>query len=99
MPKRPKVVGKGKFLECLICTERFSEEEILSGKYRLETMICSYCYSRLQRKPHHQSCFGKPTTNLPDGKRLLGYNAKALECKELCPDREVCRLVILGPSV
>lgn len=83
-------------LECLLCEQRFSRQEIERGEYRLETMICSYCYARMQRAPYERCCFGKPTLIQLDGKRLYGYNPKAEECERICPDRVVCRLIVLG---
>jgi hypothetical protein len=84
-------------LECLICGRRCSVEETCRGHYRLETMICVWCYQARQQADFPEDCFGKPTTR-EGAKRLLGYNPEARECKTLCPDRAVCRLVVCGPS-
>jgi hypothetical protein len=84
-----------KVLECVECSRLFCKEDVLAGLYRLETMICSYCYARHQQQPHHVSCFGKPTIRLHDGSLLLGYNPKAIECKEWCLDRKVCRRLFM----
>ena len=84
-----------KILECLLCLRRYSEADILGGLYWLETKVCSYCYAEMQQKPHHISCFGKPTTILPNGKRLYGYNPKVEECASWCPDRKICARIVV----
>ncbi len=84
-------------LECLRCLDRYSKADVRSGLYRLETIVCSRCYARMQRAPHRVSCFGKPTMRTPDWKTLLGYNPSAPECRDLCPDRVVCRRVVRAP--
>ena len=88
-----------KALECLLCLRRFSRAEVLRGLYRLETMVCSFCYARMQKAPVSVSCFGKPTTILLNGKRELGYEKEDPECASRCPDRDVCRKVVMGNSV
>ena len=85
-----------KVLECLLCQQRYSMEDIRNGLYQLETLVCSACYAKMQRQPHHISCFGKPTFILLNGKHLYGYNPKAEECRTKCPDRRVCSRIILG---
>lgn len=88
--------GSKRLLECLQCKQRYSEQDVAAGAYRLETMVCSYCYAQMQRAPYAVSCFGKPMQVLPSGKREHGWNPGAEECRRLCPDREVCRLVMIG---
>ena len=56
----------------------------------METLVCSYCYAEMQNMPYERSCFGKPITILPDGKKLWGFNPKAWECREICPDSQIC---------
>lgn len=88
--RRPKAA---KALECLLCKERYSREDVLSGLYQITTKVCSHCYGRMQAAPHAVSCFGKPDFVMPDGARLLGYSAEAHECRDLCPDRAMCASV------
>jgi hypothetical protein len=99
-PKKQKRITSStyKALECRICYLHYSVEDILSGLYRLETMICGFCYANMQRKPHRISCFGKPDVIRPDGKRLAGYNPEARECKSLCPDRILCAQIVAPES-
>lgn len=95
MAKRRKTKsGKQKELECILCRKRYSLDDILKGAYRLETMVCSFCYASLQKQPYDISCFGKPTVILPNNQKLLGYSPKAPECQRFCPDRKVCALVM-----
>ena len=87
-------VGDLKFIECLLCCKRYDWGDILAGRYWLETLICSGCYGVMQRQPHAVSCFGKP--NMHDGPRLLrGYDPTGVECRDLCPDRHICRRVFV----
>lgn len=83
-------------LECLLCTRRYSKEEILQGRYQPETLICSRCYAKMQKSPHHISCFGKPTVILPSGKHLWGYNPRTATCRTICPDHKICARVFFG---
>lgn len=83
-----------KALECLICTLRYSFDDILCGVYNIETFVCSHCYAEMQQKPHAQSCFGKPTVILLNGKRDLGYDIKAKECRDVCVDRSMCQRIV-----
>ena len=82
-----------KALECLTCRARYSRDDVLSGLYQISTKVCGECYARMQAAPHSVSCFGKPTTVMPDGSRLPGYDADAVECRELCPDAALCASV------
>ena len=80
-------------IECVVCTIRYSLADIESGLYSLHTGVCSRCYAKMQKQPHHVSCFGKPSVANSKGKQL-GYNPKAIECKQLCPDRSICRSIV-----
>ena len=81
-------------LGCLLCKHRFSRQDIADGLYWPQTYICSSCYARLQQAPLDVSCFGKWTeVDAYTGHQHLGYDAKALECRKVCPDREVCKKV------
>lgn len=93
--KKKKIVKHPcKALECLLCTLRFSIDDILSGAYNIETFICSLCYAEMQQKPHEQNCFGKPTFILTSGKHALGYEPIAKECQDVCPDRMICKRIV-----
>ncbi len=79
-------------IECLVCAERYSAEDVESGLYQISTFVCSRCYAKMQALPHARSCFGKPTFVL-SGRRLLGHDPEAAECSEVCPDRIPCSKV------
>jgi hypothetical protein len=84
-------------LECLLCERQFSHADIVEGRYWIETLICSQCYAEMQSKPHQLHCFGKPTMmNFNSLKPLLGYSPQAKECRQLCPDRNICAHIIQG---
>ncbi len=80
-------------LECVVCTERYSREDVLSGLYQITTKVCSLCYERMQASPHKVNCFGKSDVILLDGTRLRGYSRTSHECQNLCPDRALCASV------
>lgn len=84
-------------LQCSRCQKEYTLDEILSGAYWLETFTCMECYAHLQGRPHEVSCFGKPTVvSLTSDKKKLGYDPDAMECKSVCPDRNICRYVVSG---
>ena len=83
-------------LGCVRCSRRFSQNDILSGLYQIETFVCSYCYAEMQQASYEKSCFGKPMLRLPTGRLLFGWNSKAWECTQICPDRNLCRKVLQG---
>jgi len=56
-------------LECVCCNKRFSIQDARAGAYRLETMVCSYCYATRQKMPYAMSCFGKPMLITKTGKK------------------------------
>ena len=85
-----------KALECLLCRERYSEQDISNHMFWVETRICSACYAAMQRPDRRRSCFGKPTVRLPSGKVLHAYNPRSEECRRICPDRKICALIMLG---
>lgn len=81
-------------LECRLCTKRYSREDVMDGTYRIETLICSHCYVSMQKSPHSLSCFGKPTFRLLSGKMLYGYDPESRDCNHLCPDRNICKIIV-----
>jgi hypothetical protein len=87
-------------IECVLCTRQRSRQDILSGLYRAETMICSYCYAKMQQQPYEASCFGKPgyAKTKYNPKRIYGYMPTAIECSQMCPDAAVCKLIVCGPA-
>ncbi len=89
---------EAKVLECLLCVERYSREDVRRGFYQAETMICSACYARMQAAPYGKSCFGKPTIVEPVedyAMKILerGFDLSSTDCRCSCPDKEICRKV------
>lgn len=82
-------------LPCSRCGQEYIDEDIYAGLYWLETLTCMECYARLQQLPTDISCFGKPTIT-GAGKRRLAYDPEAPECREVCPDRNICLFVLSG---
>lgn len=72
-------------LECVLCSELYSEIDIANFRYFVATRVCYTCYRSLQKAPFNVSCFGKRKDS-----KHLGYDSLAHECRELCPDRRVC---------
>jgi len=85
-------VADKKLLWCLLCSQKFSVEDVQAGKYVIETGICMGCYKDLQKSI--TTCFGKTTT----GKRW-GYDEETVECSRFCPDKEVCRSFVKAESI
>jgi hypothetical protein len=79
-------------LECSRCGQRVSIADIENHMYDLTAMVCGYCYGALQNAPYEVSCFGKPT--IMNGKRKLGFDPEAAECRCYCPDRVACARVL-----
>jgi len=79
LPQPPPAPSGSAVLECVRCYHRYSAADVKAGSFRLETMICSRCYTKMKQLPARLSCFGK------------GYRASAVECRELCPDKVVCK--------
>lgn len=87
----------GPQVECLLCYTKFGLSALESGLYQITTMICSNCYKRMQEQPVEQSCFGKPTIVDQKGKLLQrAYHPDAVECQKYCPDKNICKTVLLG---
>lgn len=86
-------MAKNQFLPCILCGDKFSEEDIKAGLYFISTMVCKGCYDGLQSQPHSVSCFGK--LSVRRGRRVdAGYDKEAVECSEECPDRFICRAFV-----
>lgn len=64
-------------LECVLCGERYSVEELKNGLYYVSTGVCLSCYKTVPKKKSW--CFGH-------------YNpVKYWECRGECMDSKVCR--------
>jgi hypothetical protein len=88
-------VRQKELLPCIICSKRFSVDDVEKGQYFASTFICRGCYEEMQKKSYSESCFGKATVQ-KKGLVLYGYSKKSLVCSKICPDREPCKLFVLG---
>lgn len=69
--------GDKKLLACLLCSKKFSIEDVRQGNYIPETGICTMCYREMAADL--ATCFGKQ------------YDQEAVECQDFCPDKSVCK--------
>ena len=79
---------------CVVCASRFSEAAVRDGTFFLETLVCLNCYQRMYRQPRSVSCFGKDTLRQKGGGHQYGFDPHALECKSVCPDRNICQTFV-----
>lgn len=86
--------------ECVLCRTRFNEEDVRELEYFPSTQVCAKCYERGQQADYTVWCFGKPNVRALSGHILdYGYDADARACREECPDRKLCRLVVLSGTL
>jgi hypothetical protein len=71
-------VGQQKILECVLCSKRYSIQDVKSGNYFPSTGVCLGCYGQAQVGNKKLWCFGT-------------FQANAIECKTECPDKRICR--------
>lgn len=67
--------------KCQLCPLIYSVKDVEAGKFFPSTGICRRCYKKMQRSS--VTCFGKQ------------YTQEAQECRHECPDREICRVMVL----
>lgn len=68
---------------CIICSDEFTKEDIEKALYFPSTGVCTLCYKKLMRSK--VSCFGKEKL----------YAPRSLACSDLCPDKRICKFVIM----
>ena len=84
-----------KLFRCVLCDTGYTLDELLAGRYIVDTLVCEQCYLDMQSAPYDVSCFGKPTLIvMPSRRRKLGYDVSAIECAAHCPDRDVCPMFL-----
>lgn len=84
-------------LKCVICNGSYGKGDVEEGKFSPDTLVCLSCYESMANAPRAMSCFGKGTIIIQaTGERKLGYDPRAQECKDLCPDRKICVRFVLG---
>lgn len=86
-------------MDCQLCGERFSRDDVKLLNYFPDTSVCWNCYQQMKEKPTTESCFGKINRKEVVHGVLktvsVGYDQKALECnpeRGICRDRKYCRL-------
>lgn len=77
-------------MECVLCQQRYSEQDVLRYEYFVHTNICYICYLSMMSDP--ATCFGKKGP-------VRTWNPKAEACRSICPDRKVCPLFARGDMV
>ena len=75
-------------LPCVICAEPQSLDDI-GIKWSIATGVCYACYEAGRKLPDDEWCFASPEA----------YDEKDETCRDLCPDRKICRRVIAGQLV
>lgn len=72
-------------IPCILCDRIFplarAKQEIV-----MSTGVCIHCYQEGVNMKTTEWCLGKKSM----------YDSDSLECKSLCPDRSVCKLIIQG---
>lgn len=68
--------------ECVMCSGRFTVEDVESGRYFPSTGGCFECYKTLAK--NKRLCFGKEKL----------YDTSTLACRVECPDKRICRTFV-----
>jgi hypothetical protein len=71
-----------KVFQCVLCEEKFSEQDFKDLKFFPSTCICSSCYD--EAKKDRTVCFGK----------IDQYDKHSLVCSKICQDRKICKLYV-----
>lgn len=81
---------------CESCGVKFTFEDVKLYNFFRSTKTCFDCYVKGKRQAHRAWCFGKLNRVNSAGKIIRwGYDAeKHVECREECPDKEVCPLFV-----
>lgn len=74
-----------RLIECLLCRQFFSEEDVTAGRFYATTRVCHDCYTGMATSSFSVSCFGKRSRGTK-----LGFEQNAVECREICKDRKIC---------
>ncbi len=80
-------------LRCVLCDQKFSEEDVKNRTFFPETSGCFYCYRDLSKKPYSHTCFGKPNVWAEGKITKFGYDPVVSDdCRIHCPHKKVCKL-------
>jgi len=87
------VAAKGAVLRCLLCGEKYTEEDVRTLTFFPETSGCYDCYRRMSKSPFSRTCFGKLNVVSNGTIKHFGYDPQvSLDCSFHCPHRKVCKL-------
>ncbi len=76
---------------CVVCKERFTEDDANKYNFFRVTKVCLGCYELGQKMDHREWCFGKRDKKNDEGTTVRwGHDRERIECKAECPDRKVC---------
>jgi hypothetical protein len=88
---------KTEVLVCVLCSRRYSLEDVERFDFFPTTGICVKCYQAGKRVPYLDWCFGKTNIVGKNGKVVkFGYDAEAKACSQYCPDKKICALFVSG---
>lgn len=71
-----------KVFQCVLCEERFTEDDFKKLLFFPSTCICRSCYNDANKDK--SVCFGKKEH----------YDNHSLVCRKICQDRKVCLLYV-----
>jgi hypothetical protein len=75
--------------ECLLCTDKFTVEDVRKKHFYIQTLICKKCYIIGVKTNSRIWCFGKlQKHNSP------GFSQENVSCRLLCSDRVICQKFI-----
>ncbi len=76
---------------CVVCKERFTEDDATKYTFFRATKVCFACYEAGQKMGHRDWCFGKRDKKNKAGVIIRwGRDPEREECKVECPDRRIC---------
>ena len=67
---------------CILCPERYTEEDVKQGRYFVSTGVCVVCYKRMSM--NKLKCFGKEKM----------YDSSSIICGQVCQDSVICKMFI-----
>lgn len=71
-------MAEQKILECTLCMERYSVQDVKEGRYYPSTGVCDKCYVKASKGNKKVWCFGE-------------FDKLASECRTECQDRRICK--------
>ena len=75
-------------IPCAVCSKKFALDQVGRGLF-ITTGVCAECYYYAQKLPAKIWCFASEEA----------YDEDSTACRELCPDRKICRKVLQGKII